>query len=917
MSLTENSDRYSDRWSWDQVTWSSHCIDCYPGNCPMRAYTKDGKILREEPAGTFPIVQPGVPDMNPMGCQKGAAWVDMLDGPERVLYPLRRVGERGEGKWEQISWDEATTDVADAILDAIEEVGPESVIAPSGCNMGTLTIVGRGKFNTLLGTVVTDLNAEMNDFSAGCYMSWGTFDPVSSIDDWFHSEVFLIWFGNPAYTRIPHYHFVMEARYKGCEVVNIAPDVSPSAVHSDLHLPIKPGTDAAFALSMCQVIVEEGLVNETFIREQTDLPLLIHPTTGRYLRESDLEEGGSDEQLYAWDTRSGAPVKAPRGTLFWGEVEPALEGTFTVETLAGPREVTTVYAQVCERLQEYTPEVAGEICALHPDAIRQLARKIATKRTNILGSLNNASKHYHGDLIERGQILLLALSGNWGKHGSGMRSWGAGFLDGMITFGMKSAKGSEGAKLVSQMMDASYDAAKEADPTLTRKLYWIEQSKETGLGGFVPPVFLWHRFSGYDTVWNRAEWHDPSMARPFEEYWDEAVDSGWWAGVDLPRQNQPPRVLIECGGNVLRRTRGGSKMLLEHLWPLLKMIVTMEVRMSATAAYSDIVLPMAQQSEKMGFGIPTAHVMNLTFCDKAVEPPGEAVNEWEGFRRIAEKLEERAKARGIDSYTDCKGFVHNPSRIHADYTADGLWMDEETIIDEIIRDTAAIGTIDADANLEEVRKRGFLRWKKLGLMPRAVALATDPEPDKTFVPFRKHVEDGEPYPTLSRRTQFLIDHPWFIEADEHLPTHKNPPKIGGDYPFQVSSGHNRWSIHSLNIANKTMLETYRGVPHIVVNDQDAKDVGVVDHDMVRVWNDQGEFEVRVRISPTARPGQVVMYNGFDTYQFPKWASPNDAEPGMFKWLHLAGGYGHLKYWGTEWQPCPVMRNTRVAIEKVS
>ena len=42
---------------------------------------------------------------------------------------------------------------------------------------------------------------------------------------------------------------------------------------------------------------------------------------------------------------------------------------------------------------------------------------------------------------------------------------------------------------------------------------------------------------------------------------------------------------------------------------------------------------------------------------------------------------------------------------------------------------------------------------------------------------------------------------------------------------------------------------------------------------------------------------------------------NDAEPGMFKWLHLAGGYGHLKYWGTEWQPCPVMRNTRVSIEK--
>ena len=47
-----------------------------------------------------------------------------------------------------------------------------------------------------------------------------------------------------------------------------------------------------------------------------------------------------------------------------------------------------------------------------------------------------------------------------------------------------------------------------------------------------------------------------------------------------------------------------------------------------------------------------------------------------------------------------------------------------------------------------------------------------------------------------------------------------------------------------------------------------------------------------------------MYNGFEPYQFPNWAGPNDAEPGMIKWLHLAGGYGHLKYWITEWQPCP-------------
>ena len=60
-----------------------------------------------------------------------------------------------------------------------------------------------------------------------------------------------------------------------------------------------------------------------------------------------------------------------------------------------------------------------------------------------------------------------------------------------------------------------------------------------------------------------------------------------------------------------------------------------------------------------------------------------------------------------------------------------------------------------------------------------------------------------------------------------------------------------------------------------------------------------------------------MDNGVDNYQFKDWKGPNDAEPGMIKWLHLAGGYGHLKYWSMNWQPCTVMRNTYVGIEKIS
>ena len=162
--------RYRERWDWDEVKWVSHCIDCYPGNCTLRAYLKDGKVVREEQAGVYTTVQSGVPDMNPMGCQKGAGWTRMIDGQERVLYPLKRVGERGSGKWEQISWDQAATEIADAVLDAVDEIGPESVIAPSGCNTGgqfAMSAAGRGRYIGGIGGLITDVNAEMNDFAPG------------------------------------------------------------------------------------------------------------------------------------------------------------------------------------------------------------------------------------------------------------------------------------------------------------------------------------------------------------------------------------------------------------------------------------------------------------------------------------------------------------------------------------------------------------------------------------------------------------------------------------------------------------------------------------------------------------------------------------------------------------------------------
>jgi len=298
-----------------------------------------------------------------------------------------------------------------------------------------------------------------------------------------------------------------------------------------------------------------------------------------------------------------------------------------------------------------------------------------------------------------------------------------------------------------------------------------------------------------------------------------------------------------------------------------------------------------------------------------VEPPGEAVHEWEAFRRVSEKVAIRAKERGCAPYTDALGRPHDLAAAVDSFPTRGVYEDDASIADTRLRDGALTGTLPPSASLEDIRRVGYYRWQSLGQGPREQAQATDVQADETFVPFRKHVEDGEPWPTLTRRAQFLIEPPWFIEADEHLPCHKDAPKSGGDYALNVSSGHNRWSLHSLNIASGLMLDTHRGTPHVVINNRAAAERGIEDDDMIRVHNDQGEFRVRAKISPSAHPYQICMYNGWEPYQHPNWQGANDAEPGMVKWLHFAGGYGHLKYSPLQWQPCPVMRNARVEVEK--
>jgi DMSO reductase family type II enzyme molybdopterin subunit len=849
--------------------------------------------------------------MNPLICQKGLAWSLELDAPDRLAYPMRRAGERGEGRWERTSWDEALGEVADAILDAIEEVGPEAIVMEMSPEIAVVPPSAR--FMGTLGGTVLDVDGTINDFWSGFQQVFGKFSFTPSMDDTFHSDLILIWHSNPAHTIIPSYHYMAEARYRGAEIALVSTDVSPSHSHVDYHVPVRHGTDAALALAMCQVVIAEGLIDRDFVASQTDLSLLVRKDTGEFLRASHLEENGRNDRFFQLHPEQGVvPADAASLTL---KFKPLLEGALEMHTLDGDQvPVEPLFARVKRMLDsQYTPEAAGKICEAHPETIRMLARKVAAKRTRIpVGA--GIAKYYHGDLMVRSMLLLLALTGNWGKKGTGVGGWCSSLFDGMSVAMAKSRAGVEAGTELLSAYRLLGEQAREQDPTLTGELAERALFKTVGGGMMIPPAFFWYAHAGYRERWNRPEWNDPAMPRPFDEYWREAIESKGWGPAAEELASKPPRVLLEIGGNTLRRTRGGKNALLENLWPKLRKVVCMDYRMSQTGLYADILLPATQHYEKTAFGMPTPWTMFLAMSHAAVPPYGESRGEWQVLGDLCKKMAERAKARCLEGYPHRSGVFRRYDEMWDAFTLGGAMGDEESAAREMLADAVASGNMPAGTTLETFRERGYSRYAGWSFLPLATANASPFPKNETHCPLRNHIELGHPYPTLTRRAQFLIDHPWYQEAGEDLPCHKEPPAMGGDHPFRLSGGHSRWSIHAMNMTNPLILQTHRGRPFVLINDAVARARGIEDDSLVRVWNDVGEFVVPARLSPAQRPDGLTVYNGFEGFMFPGGNGSNEVEPGMVKWLHLVGDYGHLSYAPTEWQPVPFDRCINVDIE---
>ncbi|MCC7449320.1 MAG: molybdopterin-dependent oxidoreductase [Anaerolineae bacterium] len=363
------------------------CAHNCGGRCQLIAWVQDGKIVRiETDPATDSEEAPAL-----RACVRGRAYRRRVYSPDRLKYPMKRVGKRGEGKFERISWDEAATLAATKLKDVIDKYGNMGVhlVAGSGGGSGTMGTGTAARLLNLLGGYITTYN----NYSWACTQKltpyvYGTEVVGSTRNGWLQSKLILMWGWNPGemIDGTNTMWYVKEARKRGAKTIVIDPRLSMSGVGlADEWIPIKPGTDAAMMSAMAYVIITENMVDQAFL----------------------------DKYVVGFD-EAHMPEGVPAGNSY-------------KEYILGTVDK-----------QPKTPEWAEAITGVPRETIIKLAREFGSVKPAMLYQGYGIQRRAYGESVVFAGISLAVITGNagvLGGHASGMAAEPVGPVGGGFATG--------------------------------------------------------------------------------------------------------------------------------------------------------------------------------------------------------------------------------------------------------------------------------------------------------------------------------------------------------------------------------------------------------------------------------------------------------------------------------------------------
>jgi anaerobic selenocysteine-containing dehydrogenase len=314
---------------------------------------------------------------------------------DRLKRPQIRVGERGEDKWREVSWGEAFDYIETRMNRIRDEYGPESMIFAMGTGRDIPPWI------CMLAYAYGSPNVMFSLSGVACYSprisavetvqgDYAVFDAAQWLPERMESPRYtppecIMNFGYNIPATCPDNlfgHWLIDLIKKGTKVITIDPRLSWFASRSEVHLPIRPGTDGALAMSMLNVIVNEGMYDEGFVKKWTNAAHLVDPTTGKLIRESDSDPNGSPENFLAWDSSKGSPIVWDSGNAAYTDTSSnvSLSGRVTIRLKDGPVDAVTVWDRFTEKLNDYNPKQVSEITRVPEDKIIKAAKLYAESK---------------------------------------------------------------------------------------------------------------------------------------------------------------------------------------------------------------------------------------------------------------------------------------------------------------------------------------------------------------------------------------------------------------------------------------------------------------------------------------------------------------------------------------------------------
>lgn len=393
---------------------AGYCTLCR-SRCGSLNTVENGRLVEVRPL-------PGHPTGGAL-CAKGRAAPEIAGSPRRLTTPLRRTTPRtsSDPGWEEVSWEEALTDIAGRLQQLKDESGPESVAFGATTPSGT-PIVDSIEWIERLVRRFGSPNLVYAVEICGWHKDYAhqlTFGRGIGAPDYDEAETIILWGHNPARTWLAQATRIAEARSRGATVVVIDPKKAGSGQQSDLWLRVRPGADAALALGGIRHLLSTGSYDADFLRSWTNAPMLVDEATGRFVRAQDLWPDAPAGAFVVHDAAGPRAYDPDQELERPGEVD--LSGRHRLTARDGaPVTGRPALALLQEHCEPWTVAEVSRVTTIDEADLWAFYDLLATGRRVAYHSWTGVGQHSNATQTERCIATLYALLGSTDRPGGNL-----------------------------------------------------------------------------------------------------------------------------------------------------------------------------------------------------------------------------------------------------------------------------------------------------------------------------------------------------------------------------------------------------------------------------------------------------------------------------------------------------------------